>query len=94
MICREAMVPGGPCNTVMELVHDEQVADREMLLHIQDKKLGDTLQIGKAAKFSWDGKEDHVIDSAPLLGEDTDDYLAGINMGQAEIARLRADGVI
>lgn len=94
MICREAMVPGGPCNTVMELVHDEQVADREMLLHIQDKKLGDTLQIGKAAKFSWDGKEDHVIDSAPLLGEDTDNYLAGINIEQVEIARLRADGVI
>jgi crotonobetainyl-CoA:carnitine CoA-transferase CaiB-like acyl-CoA transferase len=94
MICREAMVPGGPCNTVMELVHDEQVADREMLLHIQDKKLGNTLQIGKAAKFSWDGKEDHVIASAPLLGEDTDNYLAGINIEQVEIARLRADGVI
>ncbi|MDR2024998.1 MAG: CoA transferase [Hungatella sp.] len=94
MICREAMVPGGPCNTVMELVHDEQVADREMLLHIQDKKLGNTLQIGKAAKFSWDGKEDHVIASAPLLGEDTDTYLAGINIEQVEIARLRADGVI
>lgn len=94
MICREAMVPGGPCNTVMELVNDEQVADREMLLHIQDKKLGDTLQIGKAAKFSGDGKEDNVIDSAPLLGEDTDDYLARINMEHDEIARLQADGVI
>lgn len=94
LICREAMVPGGPCNTIMELVQDEQVADRQMLLHIRDKVLGDTLQIGKAAKFSKTSAEDMCIDSAPLLGEDTEHYLAGIHMEQAEIGDLRAKGVI
>lgn len=93
-ICREAMVPGGPCNTVMELVHDEQVADRQMLIHVSDKKLGDTLQLGKAAKFSWDAKEDMAMDSAPLLGEDTETYLAKLRVGQDELARMKAEGVI
>lgn len=94
MICREAMVPGGPCNTVTELAHDEQVAERKMLIHIEDKKLGNTLQIGKAAKFSDGGEDDTVVACAPLLGEDTTRYLEEIQMEAAEIDRLKAEGVI
>ena len=33
-ICRRAMVPGGPCNTVEELMKDEQVADRGMMITV------------------------------------------------------------
>lgn len=94
MICREAMVPGGPCNTVMQLVHDEQVADRKMLIHIQDKMYGDTLQIGKAAKFSRTDADDDVIDCAPLLGEDTEAYLKKIDMASEEITRMKAEGIV
>lgn len=94
MICREAMVPGGPCNTFKELVHDEQVADREMILHIQDTTWGDTLQIGKAAKFSRDNENDNEISSAPVLGADTSAYLEAIGMSETEMVKLKADGVI
>ena len=94
MICREAMVPGGPCNTFRELVDDEQVANREMILHVQDAVLGDTLQIGKAAKFSNGSEEDNEIASAPVLGADTAVYLEKLGLIEEEIARLNADGVI
>lgn len=93
-ICREAMVPGGPCNTFRELVHDEQVADREMILHIPNAKQEDTLQIGKPAKFSRDKEEDNKIAPAPSLGADTTYYLEGLGMSQEEMDQLKKDGVI
>ncbi len=93
-ICREAMVPGGPCNTVRELVEDEQVADRQMLLHVEDVRLGDTLQIGKPAKFLREDEHDNEITSAPVLGADNDRILAQLQIPNDEIEDLRAKGVI
>lgn len=93
-ICREAMVPGGPCNTVRELVEDEQVADRQMLLHVEDVRLGDTLQIGKPAKFLRDDEHDNEITSAPVLGADNERILTQLQIPSDEIEDLRAKGVI
>lgn len=93
-ICQEAMAPGGPCNTVQELVTDEQVAVREMLLHLNDPKLGDTLQLGKPAKFLRDNENDNELVAAPALGADTAAVLEGLGMTQAEADALKADGVI
>ncbi len=97
MICRKALVPGGPCNTVAELAVDEQVAVRNMLVKVNDKKFGETLQVGRAAKFL--GKEELAetnssINCAPLLGEHTDSYLALINITTDEITRLKTEGII
>lgn len=93
-ICREAMAPGGPCNTVKELVGDEQVAVRQMLLHLEDPKLGDTLQIGKPAKFLRDDENDNELVAAPALGADTESVLEGLQMSQTEVEALKAEGVI
>ena len=87
------MVPGGPCNTFRELVDDAQVADREMILHVQDAVHGDVLQIGKAAKFSKKDPDDNVIASAPVLGADTDAYLEQLGMA-AEADKLKEEGII
>lgn len=94
MICREAMVPGGPCNTFRELVHDEQVADRKMILHVKDARGEDTLQLGIPAKFLKDDERDNEITPAPALGADTEYYLQELGVGQEEMAQLKADGVI
>lgn len=97
MICREAVVPGGPCNTVAELVNDEQVAERNMLIKVKDKKFGELLQVGRAAKFLGNTEIDitnNVINAAPSLGENTDNYLASINMSAQEIEQLRATSII
>lgn len=93
-ICREAMAPGGPCNTVKELVEDEQVAVREMIQHVNDSKLGDTLQLGKPAKFLRDDENDNEIAPAPALGAHTAQVLETLQMTPEQVKTLKADGVI
>lgn len=93
-ICREAMVPGGPCNTVNELVNDEQVKTRQMILHVHDSNNGDTLQIGKAAKFSKHDDRDDEIKPAPLLGEHTDMYLKQLDLSESEIIQLKSNSIV
>ncbi len=93
-ICREAMVPGGPCNTVKELVTDEQVADRRMLIHVADRRLGDTLQIGRPAKFLRDDAQDDEIAGAPELGADNEQILAQLDFSKKQMQELREEGVI
>lgn len=93
-ICREAMAPGGPCNTVNELVNDEQVAVRQMLLHVADPKLGDTLQLGKPAKFLRDDAKDNHILPAPSLGADTAAVLEQLKLSAAEIEELKSGRII
>lgn len=93
-ICRAAMVPGGPCNTVQELMGDEQVAAREMILEVEDPVLGRTRQLGKPAKFLRDNADDNAVAPAPALGQHTGEVLAGLGLTGQEIDRLRADGTV
>lgn len=84
MICKKAMVPGGPCNTVEELMTDEQVADRGMLI-----KVDGVTQYGIPAKFlGWDDLDDEIA-SAPVLGQDTDKYIT-----EEEQNKLREAGAM
>lgn len=93
-ICRNAMVPGGPCNTVKELMTDEQVAAREMLLEVDDPVCGKVKQLGKPAKFLRDNENDNEITPAPALGADTGAVLTALGLSESEQAALRADGVV
>lgn len=94
LICREAMVPGGPCNTVRELVTDEQVRTRHMLLEVVDPVLGKTTQLGKPAKFLRDDADDDSVTPAPALGAHTDEVLAGLGIGEPERQALRSCGAV
>lgn len=96
MICREAMVPGGPCNTFRELANDPQVKDREMLIHVEDPKAGDTLQIGLAAKFTGgpEDKGDNTVAPAPALGAHTEEYLKGLGISREKMEHMHAEGII
>ena len=93
-ICREAMVPGGPCNTVKELVSDEQVAARQMLIEINDPILGNTLQLGKAAKFLRDTENDNLLTPAPQLSQHTKDVLKRLPLNDEELEELKQSGAI
>lgn len=94
-ICKEAMVPGGPCNTVNELVSDEQVKVREMILPITDPVYGEILQIGKPAKFLRDNATDNDITPAPRLGEHTDAILEELlQLPAKQVHELRSAAII
>lgn len=94
-ICRAAMVPGAPCNTVKELVSDEQVAVRGM---IQKSTLPDgreALQLGYPIKFSRDTENDDVIEASPKLGEHTRAVLFELaGLTEDEFNALHAEAVI
>ena len=94
-VCRAAMVPGGPCNTVKELVEgNEQVEDRKMLIHVQDPVLGDTLQYGLPAKFLRDNEHDNEVEPAAVLGANTDEVMAELGMSADEISALKSSKVL
>lgn len=94
-ICKEAMVPGAPCNTIAGLVGDEQVEARQMILSVQDSEFGEILQIGKPAKFLKDNEKDNEITSAPRLGEHTEILLQELlKMSGDEIQDLKKDSVV
>ena len=94
MACRRAMVPGGPVNTIKELLTDEQVAVHNMLIEVDDKRFGKTMQIGRNKKFG-DVSEEPPIQGSCALGEHNDEIFAGLlNLDQARIAALKEAGVI
>ncbi|HTY53837.1 MAG TPA: CoA transferase [Candidatus Binataceae bacterium] len=86
-----AGIPCGPILTIEEMFAHPQTAAREMLLRMPHPALGEFLTTGLAAKLS--ANSGHVT-RPPLLGEHTDEVLAAHGYGVAEIARLRAEGVI
>ncbi len=88
-ICQEAVVPGGPCNTVEELVIHEQVKVRNMCINING-----LTQVGVPAKFlNLDSKED-IITAAPEKGENTREILRELSIEDDEIRKLKANEVI
>jgi CoA:oxalate CoA-transferase len=93
-ICRRAMVPGGPCNTIAELIEDEQVSSREMILEMLDSDGQKSLQIGKAAKFSKENEMDNNLAPAPELGEHTEEILDQLGINREERAALKEQGII
>ena len=95
MGCRRAMVPGGPVNTIKELLVDEQVAVHKMLLEVDDPRYGKILQLGKNKKYHQDNEHDDELKPAPTLGQNNDEIFIGLlGMSEAELSALKAKNVI
>jgi crotonobetainyl-CoA:carnitine CoA-transferase CaiB-like acyl-CoA transferase len=84
-------IPSGPILTIEEMFKHPQIAAREMLLRMPHPVRGEFLTTGLAAKLS---DTPGAIKRPPLIGEHTDEVLASRGYGAAEIASLRASGVI
>lgn len=87
-----AGIPSGPINDIPAVLGDPQVAARR-LIHEVDL-LGETLRlIGPAVGFS--ATPPAVYAPPPLLGQHTDSVLRErLGLSDADIARLRANGVV
>ena len=86
-------VPSGPVNSVADVFADPQVLARQMLLEVEHPTLGTLRQAGFPFKLSETPAEPRR--HPPLLGEDTEEVLRDLlDVGPAEINRLRAEGAV
>jgi len=87
-----AGVPVGPINKVGDMLADPQVLAREMVVEVDHPNAGRMKTLGTPIKFSDTPAK--VERPAPLLGQHTDEVLASLGYGPADIARLRAEGAV
>lgn len=87
-----AGVPAGAINNLQEVFQDPQIVHRGMLAQVQHPggmavpQLRSPIRYGQAAM--------DVAAAPPLLGQHSDDILAGLGYAPADIAALRAAGVV
>jgi crotonobetainyl-CoA:carnitine CoA-transferase CaiB-like acyl-CoA transferase len=86
--CDEAGVPAGPINSVDEVFADPHVLARGMRSEFTHPTLGSFDAV--PLPFKFDGWDNPVAGTPPLLGEHTETLLEGIGYSPERIAQLRA----
>jgi crotonobetainyl-CoA:carnitine CoA-transferase CaiB-like acyl-CoA transferase len=88
-----AGVPNGPINTLKQVFEEPQVVARGMRIELDHATAGKVPLIASPMKFS--GTPLEFKQPPPVLGQHTDEVLRGtLRLDDAEIARLRADGIV
>ncbi len=87
-----ATVPCGPINDLAEVFADPQVRARGMTERVPHP-LSDTLEL-VASPMRLSATPVQLRHAPPLLGQDSAEVLATVGVGPAELARLRALGVV
>ena len=85
-------VPCGPINSYADVFDDEQIAAREMAVETDHPTLGRLRTLGSPLKMSRTPPQPGR--PAPLLGQHTDDVLREAGYAPADVAALRAAGVV
>jgi crotonobetainyl-CoA:carnitine CoA-transferase CaiB-like acyl-CoA transferase len=79
-------------NRIGDMLADPQVAAREMVVEVEHARAGRMKTLGTPIKFS--ATPTAVTRPAPLLGEHTDEVLAGLGYSPDDIERLRSEGAV
>ncbi len=88
----EADVPCGPVLSMKDLIEDEALAKRGMIVEVPHRERGVFKTLGCPIVLSDSPVE---VKASPLLGEHTAEILREVmNYGEGDVARLRAEGVI
>ena len=82
----------GPVATLSEMMHDPQVRHRGMVLEVDDGKGRRLTALGNPIKLTETPPT--LRSPAPELGQHTDAVLADLGYAPAEVAALRARGVV
>ncbi len=86
-------VPCGPVNTMDQVFSDPQIAPRHLVQEVEHPTIG-TLKLA-GSPFKMRSIEKPPLCAPPLLGQHTDELLQErLGLTEADVARLRADGVI
>lgn len=87
-----AGVPCGPINSVAEVFEVPQVKHRGMRMELPHPSSGTVPLVASPMKFTENKIE--YRNAPPLLGADSEEILRGLGLADAEIAKLRAQGVV
>jgi CoA:oxalate CoA-transferase len=90
-VLEKAGVPVAPVNTAGQMVADEQVLAREMIVEQDHPTAGKIRVVGVPVKLSE--TPGRVRTPAPLLGEHTAEVLSGLGYGD-RIEKLKQSGII
>jgi formyl-CoA transferase len=88
-----AGVPNGPINNLQQVFEEPQVVARGMRIELDHAAAGKVPLIASPMKFS--GTPLEFKQPPPVLGQHTDEVLRGLlKLTDAEISKLRADGIL
>lgn len=90
-ILREYDVPCAPVFSMKELAYDPDLRESGTVVEVDHKVRGKYLTVGSPIKFSGFKPE---ITASPVLGEHTDEVLAGLGYTPEQITELRAKKVV
>jgi formyl-CoA transferase len=90
-ILRKFDIPCAPVLTMKELANDPSLRASGTIAEVPHKERGTYLTVGSPIKFS-DLKVE--ITGSPLLGENTDEVLAGLGYSKDQIAALHASKAV
>ncbi len=85
-------IPCGPIYTLDQTLEDPQVRHREMVVEMPHPTMGNVRLLGLPVKLS--DTPLHVRRHPPTFAEHTDEILRTLGLTDAEMAHLRANGVI
>jgi crotonobetainyl-CoA:carnitine CoA-transferase CaiB-like acyl-CoA transferase len=85
-------VPHAPVLTVSEIFDDPQIRHLKTFFEVSHPHAGKVQGIRSPVRY--DGQRDEEIKPPPVLGEHTDEILAGIGYDSTTIAALRRDRIV
>lgn len=90
--CAKIKVPAAGCNTIEEAINQEQIKVRDMIVTVNDQRIGEIKTVGKIIKFH-DENKDIDFKSAPILGQNNDEIYGEI-LSPEKIAELKEKKII
>ncbi|MGL5380580.1 CaiB/BaiF CoA transferase family protein [Clostridium sp.] len=93
--CKKVKVPASPCKSSVEAKDDIQLKLRNMVVEVEDQRIGKIPMVGKTAKYHQDNEYDNEFDSAPLLGQHNIRYYKELlNLSEEKINQLAENNII